>query len=168
MSITIRSEAPSDVATIESLTAAAFLGAPHTSHTEQFIVKELRSAGQLAISLVAADDGVIVGHLAVSPVSISDGSEGWYGLGPISVAPERQRQGIGGRLMVQTLAALRRMEACGCVVLGDPDFYARFGFKPEAALVLPNGPQEYFQALTLLGPVPSGMVSYHEAFFALG
>jgi len=168
MSITIRSEAPSDVAAIERLTAEAFLAAPHTSHTEHLIVRELRNAGQLSISLVAEDDGAIVGHLAVSPVSISDGSEGWYGLGPISVVPERQRQGIGGRLMVQALAALRRMEACGCVVVGDPDFSSRFGFKTEAALVLPNVRREHFQALTLLGPVPSGMVSYHEAFSTLG
>ena len=129
MSITIRSETPRDAAAIERLTAAAFRDAPHTSHTEHFIVSALRRTDRLSISLVAEDDGEIVGHVAISPVSISDGSDGWYGLGPISVAPERQRQGIGGRLMIQAMAALRRFDASGCVVLGDPDFYNRFGFK---------------------------------------
>ena len=167
MSITIRSETPLDAAAIERLTAAAFRAAPHTSHTEHFIVNALRRADRLSISLVAEDDGEIVGHVAISPVSISDGSDGWYGLGPISVAPERQRQGIGGRLMIQTMAALRRLDASGCVVLGDPDFYHRFGFKTEPSLVLPDVPPEYFQTVTLQGPVPSGTVSYHEAFLAV-
>ena len=166
MSITIRSETPQDAAAIERLTAAAFRDAPHTSHTEHFIVNALRRADRLSISLVAEDDGEIVGHVAISPVSISDGSDGWYGLGPISVAPERQRQGIGGRLMIQAMAALRRFDASGCVVLGDPDFYHRFGFKTEPSLVLPDAAPEYFQAVTLQGPVPSGAVSYHEAFLA--
>ena len=166
MSITIRSETPQDAAAIERLTSAAFRDAPHTSHTEHFIVNALRRTDRLSISLVAEDDGEIVGHVAISPVSISDGSDGWYGLGPISVAPERQRQGIGGRLMIQAMAALRRFGASGCVVLGDPDFYHRFGFRTEASLILPDVPPEYFQAVTLQGPAPSGTVSYHEAFLA--
>lgn len=166
MSITIRSETPQDAAAIERLIVAAFRDAPHTSHTEHFIVNALRRSDQLSISLVAEDGGEIVGHVAISPVSISDGSDGWFGLGPISVAPARQRQGIGGRLMIQAMAALRRLDASGCVVLGDPDFYHRFGFKTESALVLPDVPSEYFQVVTLQGPVPSGTVSYHEAFLA--
>lgn len=166
MNIKIRSEAPSDIASIEALIASAFLDAPHTSHTEQFIVNALREAGQLMISLVAEDGGKIVGHVAVSPVSISNGAEGWYGLGPISVAPERHGQGIGSRLMEQTLAELRRRGAAGCVLLGEPRYYARFGFKVEPALVLPNVPPEYFQVISFHGPVPAGTVSYHQSFNA--
>ncbi|MFX5839845.1 N-acetyltransferase, partial [Acinetobacter baumannii] len=81
----IRFEIPEDVVRIHALTAAAFLNAPHTDHTEQFVVDALRSANALTISLVAEEGGEIVGHVAVSPVSISDGSSGWFGLGPISV-----------------------------------------------------------------------------------
>jgi putative acetyltransferase len=158
----------SDASAIEALTAAAFLDASHTSHTEQFIVNALREAGQLSLSLVAEDDGAIVGHVAVSPVSISDSTDGWYGLGPISVAPERQRQGIGGQLMKQVLAALRGLGAAGCALVGESGYYGRFGFKAQSALVLPDVPLEYFQAISFHGPVPTGTVSFHEAFNARG
>ena len=168
VSIEIRREAPSDVAAIEQLTVAAFLHAPHTSHTEQFIVNALRDAGKLSVSLVADDDGDLVGHVALSPVSISDGSEGWYGLGPISVTPERQRQGIGSGLMERALAELRELAAGGCVVLGDPGYYTRFGFRAEPALVLPGVPPEYFLCVALRGPIPRGTVTYAEAFAAEG
>ncbi|GAB3395322.1 GNAT family N-acetyltransferase [Azotobacter armeniacus] len=164
MSIKIRSEVPSDVAVIESVTAAAFLNAPHTNHTEQYIINALRKAGQLSISLVAESNGDIVGHVAVSPVSISDGSDGWYGLGPISIAPEHQGQGVGTQLMGQALVELRRLGAAGCVVLGEPKYYCHFGFKAEPALVLPDVPPEYFQAIAFDGAVPAGTVAYHEAF----
>lgn len=168
MRVGIRSEKSSDVAAIEALIAAAFLDAAHTSHTEQFIVNALRKAGQLSISLVAEDNGAIVGHVAVSPVSISDGTDGWYGLGPISVAPECQGQGIGNRLMKQAIAELRGLAAAGCVVLGEPSYYGHFGFEAEPTLVLPDVPPQYFQALSLCGAVPSGSVSYQEAFNARG
>ncbi len=80
MEICIRNETPNDAAAIEAVTAAAFLEAPHTSHTEQFIVAALRAAGALSVSLVAEAEGAVVGHVAVSPVTISDGAIGWYGL----------------------------------------------------------------------------------------
>lgn len=166
--IRIRTETPADVAAIEAVTAAAFLDAPHTDHTEHFIVNALRRAGQLFISLVAEDSDVIVGHVAISPVSISHGTSGWYGLGPISVAPERQRQGIGSQLMTEALARLRRSGAAGCVVVGEPRYYGRFGFKAEPALVLPDVPPEYFQAIAFRGEIPAGVVSYHDAFNARG
>ncbi|MGK4002434.1 N-acetyltransferase [Sorangium sp. So ce1036] len=168
MDVKIRDEEPSEAGAIEAMTVAVFRGATHGSHTEHFIVNALREAGQLVLSLVAEVDGAIVGHVAVSPVSISDGAEGWYGLGPISVAPDRQGQGIGSQLMKRALAELRRLGAAGCVVLGDPSYYGRFGFKAEPTLVLPDVPPEYFQAIALRGAVPSGRVSYHPAFNAEG
>ncbi len=164
----IRNESPSDAAAIHAVTAAAFLNAPHAAHTEQFIVEALRKAGALSISLVAEQDGEVVGHVALSPVSISDGSAGWYGLGPISVKPELQRRGIGILLMQAALRLLRERGAAGCVLVGDPAYYSRFGFKPEPSLVLPDVPPEYFQAL-LFGPsVPRGVVTFREAFMAQG
>jgi putative acetyltransferase len=162
----IRFEASSDVAAIHAVTAAAFLHAPHTSHTEQFIVDALRAAGALALSLVADAHGDVVGHVAVSPVSISDGADGWYGLGPISVRPEFQRQGIGSALMRAAIQQLREQRAAGCVLLGEPAFYATFGFTPRAGLVLPGVPPEYFLALPFGAAVPQGVVTYHAAFTA--
>jgi len=165
MDICIRNETPNDAAVIEGVTAAAFLNAPHTSHTEQFIVAALRAAGALCVSLVAEAEGNVVGHVAVSPVTISDGAVGWYGLGPISVLPAWQGRGVGAALMRAALEALREMGAAGCVVLGDPAFYGRFGFKAEPGLVLPDVPPEYFIAIRL-GAVdlPCGVVTYHAGF----
>lgn len=168
MNVRIRSELPSDVAAIEVVTVAAFLTAAHTSHTEHFIVDALRRFGKLSISLVAEDDGIIIGHIAVSPVSLSCGANDWYGLGPISVAPERQRQGVGTRLMERALADLHGLGAAGCVLLGAPSYYSRFGFSALPSLVLPGVPPEYFQAISFSGPVPSGTVSYYESFAAQG
>lgn len=167
MNITIRNEAASDAPAIEAVTAAAFLDAGHSSRTEQFIVNALRSAGQLSVSLVAEiAGGQVVGHVAISPVRISDDSPGWYGLGPVSVAPEHQGQGIGTQLVNKALAALRDLGAAGCVVLGEPVYYGRFGFAATPALVYPGVPPQYFQALLLNGTMPSGTVAYHAAFEA--
>ena len=168
MSVRIRSEDSSDVVAIEALITTTFLNAEHTSHTEQFIVNSLREAGQLSVSLVAEDNCGIVGYVALSPVSISDGTDGWYGLGPIAVAPDRQGQGIGSQLMRQAVAELRRLGAAGCVVLGDPSYYGRFGFTAETTLVLPDVPPDYFRAISFRCAVPSGSVSYQEAFNAQG
>lgn len=168
MSIQIRPEQSQDIAAIELITVAAFRNAAHASHTEQFIVRALRSSGQLSVSLVAVEHGNVIGHVALSPIAISSGVPNWYGLGPISVSPTHQGQGVGSRLITQALARIRTLDASGCVVLGDPDYYAKFGFKPVRSLVLLGALPQYFQALSFAGPVPSGTVSYHEAFAARG
>ena len=164
--VVIREEQATDVAAIHALTKAAFLTAPHTGHTEHFIVDALRRAGVLTISLVVEQAGALLGHVAISPVTISDGTAGWYGLGPISVAPECQRRGIGTLLMRAALQTLRDRGAHGCVVLGDPAYYSRFGFILDPALVLADVPPAYFQALRFGPSRPSGMVTYHSAFSA--
>ncbi|WP_332675495.1 GNAT family N-acetyltransferase [Aromatoleum sp.] len=166
MALVIRPETPADCTAIERVTVAAFRNAPHTGHTERFIVGALRRAGQLAVSLVAQEGERIVGHVAVSAVTISSRETDWYGLGPISVLPECQDRGIGSRLIEAALAELRRLGAAGCVVLGDPGYYSRFGFVVHAGLVLPGVSSEYFQALSFRGRWPDGDVSYHEAFNA--
>ncbi|MDH4558010.1 N-acetyltransferase [Pseudomonas sp. BN417] len=166
MTLAIRPETSADIPAIERLTADAFLHAPHRSGTEQFIVDALRRAGQLTLSLVALEDGELVGHVALSPVNISSGATGWYGLSPISVTPARQGAGIGSRLMAAALAGLRDLGAEGCVLLGDPGYYSRFGFVVHPGLVLPGVPAEYFQALALGGNWAEGEVSYHAAFDA--
>jgi len=165
MKVEIRNETAADVDAIDAVTTAAFLGAPHTSHTEQFIVKALRKDGKLTVSLVAEVQGEVVGHVAVSPVSTSDGALGWYGLGPISVAPTCQGRGVGS-LMHEALRALRESGAAGCVVLGEPDYYGRFGFQTEPGVVLPGVPPEYFQVLSFGSALPCGNVSYDESFNA--
>ena len=170
MTICLRPETPDDVAAIEGVTIAAFAEAPHSSHTEHRILRALRAANELALSIVAEEQGRIIGHVALSPVAITshDGRQtaGWYGLGPISVLPARQRQAIGARLMHQALSGLRDRRAAGCVLLGDPAYYQRFGFQADAGLQLPGVPAACFMALALHGPVPCGTVRYSDAFNA--
>ncbi|MBN8727806.1 MAG: N-acetyltransferase [Xanthomonadales bacterium] len=162
----IRKELASDASAIAAVTAAAFRRAAHTSHTEQFIIGALRASGNLAVSLVAEEHGQIIGHVAASPVTDSDGTPEWYGLGPVSVIPGRQDQGVGSLLVEHALAELRAMGAAGCVVLGEPGYYSRFGFRAEPMLALAGVPAEYFLAISFNGSRPRGQVQYHESFAA--
>jgi putative acetyltransferase len=165
MAWSIRDERPGDEPAIAALTRAAFRDLAHSAGNEAAIVERLRADGGLAISLVAENlDRAIVGHVAFSPVAISDGTPRWYGLGPVSVIPLRQRAGIGSALIEEGLERLRQMDAGGCVVLGDPAYYRRFGFAHDAALAYPGPPPEYFQRMILSGPAPQGTVSYALAF----
>ena len=164
--IRIRDESPEDAPLIEQITKSAFLSARHAYGAEQHIVAALRKAGCLTISKVATRAGEVVGHVAISPIRISGSDRQWYGLGPISVLPDCQGRGIGSALAMDALLALSEFGAAGCVVLGDPRYYGRFGFRHEGALKLPGVPPEYFMAVAFEMPVPEGVVSYHEAFRA--
>lgn len=166
MNILIRDEQPEHIKGIEALTKAAFLNEEHSSHTEQFIVDRLRKNGQLTISLVAVENDNIVGHVAISPITISSGETGWYGLGPISVWPNKQGIGIGSLLMKSSLEKLKQLGGKGCVLLGDPNYYSRFGFKSYPDLNLAGVPYGYFQAISFTHHIPTGDVRYHEAFDA--
>ncbi|OJU86256.1 MAG: GNAT family N-acetyltransferase, partial [Acinetobacter sp. 39-4] len=135
-------------------------------HTEQFIVNALRESKQLTVSLVVETQGKVIGHIAFSPVSISDGTTNWYGLGPISVLPEYQGKGIGSKLMKEGLNRIKALNAKGCVLLGDPNYYGKFGFKADTRLILEGVPAEYFQILAFTDYVPSGYVIYSDAFNA--
>ena len=125
----IRNETHSDIEAISEVTITAFQNLAISNHTEQFIINALRAANALTISLVAEVDGKVVGHIAFSPIAISDGSLNWYGLGPISVLPKYQKQGIGKSLILKGLSLLKDMGGQGCALVGDPNYYKRFGFK---------------------------------------
>lgn len=168
MDIQISNESTDDAVRVHEVTARAFLNAPHADHTEQFIVDALRRHGALTISQIAKVGGEIIGHVVISPVALSSGATGWFGLGPISVLPEYQGRGVGSKLMKSALAALEAIGASGCVLLGDPDYYERLGFKVVEGLVYPGVPEEYFQALSFSGEFPQGEVTYHDAFSAQG
>ena len=131
---------------------------------EQHLVDRLRKDGDLTLSLVAEDATRIVGHIAFSPVTISDGTQDWYGLGPVSVWPELQRKGIGGALIRRGIADMRAMGARGIVLLGSNEYYPRFGFVHEPQLTYPGPPPEYFQCLAIDGDLPRGTVAYAPAF----
>ena len=164
----IRNETISDMEAISKVTIAAFQNLAISNHTEQFIINALRDANALTISLVAEVDGKVVGHIAFSPISISDGSLNWYGLGPISVLPEYQKQGIGKSLILKGLSLLKDIGGQGCALAGDPNFYKRFGFKNIPDLIYEGIPQEYFLALPFDKIIPHGTVMFHEGFLAKG
>lgn len=162
----LRVEQPADADAIGALITAAFQGHPHSAGTEAAIVRALRAAGALSLSLVAERDARLVGHIAFSPVTIDGRPGAWFGLGPLAVAPHWQRQGVGASLVRHGLQQLREQGAAGCVVLGDPAYYGRFGFRGQPGLVYPGPPPELFMALAWPGPVPQGVVAYHPGFEA--
>lgn len=165
--MTIRLERFDDIAAIGAVTTAAFEGRPYSSQTEALIVDALRAAGALSLSLVAeTDDGQIVGHIAFSPVDIELSDGAWYGLGPVSVAPGRQKEGHGQALIREGLERLKAMGAAGCVLLGSPLYYARFGFETDEALTYGGEASPYLQRLVFKGRPPRGAVTYHMAFGA--
>jgi putative acetyltransferase len=160
----VRLEAKADAADIERVTLDAFRDIEYSDQTEHLIVRALRESGDLAVSVVAVLDSAVVGHAAASPVSISDGSLGWFGLGPVSVTSTAQNIGIGSQLVREVLRQLQALSAAGCVVLGDPRYYRRFGFACADGLVLPNVPPDHFMALTFETRLPTGTVAYSPAF----
>lgn len=164
----IRKETVADVAAITEVTIAAFTNHPISNHTEQFIISALRDAEALALSLVAEIDGCVVGHIAFSPLVISDGTSDWYGLGPVSVLPGYQKQGIGKSLINQGLSMLKELGGQGCALVGDPNYYRRFGFKNDPDLVHEGVPQEVFLTLSFNEKMPKGIVRFHEGFLANG
>ena len=160
----IRSETSSDEEAISALITAAFLEAEHSGGDEAEIVEALRRAGKLAVSLVATQDQSILGHVGFSPVLINGKDLGWFGLARVAVMPGHQRKGIGTALIKAGLTTLNEKGASGCVVLGEPAYYSRFGFIADPALQLPGIPPEYFLRVALRGQPCSGKVLFHPAF----
>jgi putative acetyltransferase len=166
--IVIRNETQDDVGAISKVTIAAFKTLEISRHTEQFIIEALRAAKALTVSLVAEMGGRVIGHVAFSPVTLSDGTPNWYGLGPVSVLPEHQRKGVGQALIREGLSRLKAMKAHGCCLVGHPDYYKQFGFENPSGLVLEGVPPEVFFALSFDGHTPRGRVAFHEGFRADG
>jgi putative acetyltransferase len=164
MQILIRPERSEDQAAIYDITKRAFASMPYADGNEQELIGKLREAGALALSLVADKDGVVVGQITFSCAFAADNSSGWYALGPVSVEPELKHQGIGGKLILAGIAWLRSRQAAGCVLVGNPAYYGRFGFRlfPELA---PEGQlAQYFQILPLQETEPKVVVGFHPIF----
>lgn len=161
--VTIQPECPGDAAAIHTLVAAAFGRA-----AEAELVDRLRRASALAHSLVAESGGTLAGHVALSAVSVQGAfMPGVLGLAPLAVHPEHQRRGVGSALVEAALAAAKGEGARLIVVLGEPDYYRRFGFRAASGLGLScpwPAAGEAFQALVLAPPTPRGLVRFHAAF----
>ena len=168
LGMVIRDENDADIGAITEVTIAAFESLQISNHTEQFIIEALRADKALTVSLVAELDGRLIGHIAFSPVTISDGTRNWYGLGPVSVSPEHQHKGVGKALIQEGLSRLKNLNAQGCCVVGHPEYYRKFGFRNISGLVLEGVPPEVFFALSFGAHTPEGTVAFHEGFKADG
>ncbi len=169
MKITLRPETENDIEAIDDLLNLAFAFDAHSKQDETWILQNLRTSGKLLLSLVAIDEaGELVGQIAFSPVEIDDGSpEGlkdWIGLGPMSVNPRLQRMGIGRQLIEAGLNEMKSRGVSGCVVLGEPGFYERFGFETCGNLILSGAPAPFFMARAFKGEMAKGIVHYDKAF----
>ncbi|MCI0380318.1 MAG: N-acetyltransferase [Gemmataceae bacterium] len=159
----IRPERESDQAAIHAVHASAF-----PTPVEARLVDALRGASRLTVSLVAEVDGLVVGHVALSPVTIAGAADG-LGLAPVAVLPVHQRCGIGGLLVKESLAAAAQLGAGLVVVLGAREYYGRFGFQPAAdwGLMDEYGGGSAFQVIELrAGAIPrgAGLVRYAPEF----
>jgi putative acetyltransferase len=165
----LRLEAPGDADELDAMIRAAFARNPHSRQAEARIVGLLRESGQLFLSCVAQSGqpeapGALVGQVTFTRVSIDGGACDWFVLGPQAVLPYRQGAGVGATLVRHGLRALQQQGAAGCVVLGEPGYYGRFGFRSTPALQLPGAPPGCFLVRPFARVVPMGTVHLHPAF----
>lgn len=159
----IRNEGIADIEAIRRVNEAAF-----GQLAEARLVDTLREEATPFLSLVADDDGAVVGHICFTPVTA--GETTILGLAPMAVLPERQNQGIGKKLVEAGLEACRRAGFGVVVVLGHPQYYPRFGFAPAATKGLRSEydvPHEVFMLLELIPGAAAGLegvARYHRAF----
>jgi len=161
----LRLEGPGDDVAIYALTKQAFAGMEHSAGDEQDMIVALRDQGALALSLVALKNDALVGHVAFSPATVESGEKGWFALGPVCAAPSLQRQGIGSALINEGLKRLRAQGAKGCILVGHPDYYPRFGFKITPQLAPESEPAEFFMVLSFGAALPAGRFAFHPAFY---
>lgn len=139
--IVYRPAVPADFEAIEVLTLVAYFDQPGSRHDEHAAIEALRRDSALSASWVAEHEGYIVGHLAASPVQLSDGGCGWHALGPMAVGPGHRGQGIGGTLLRHVLAQLEGTGAAGGLVVASPrTLFQAAGFVPEPGLTLDGAP----------------------------
>lgn len=161
----LREEREDDITAIHAVTADAFCDMPYSDGSEPEVIARLRAAGALSVSFVAELEGVVIGHVAFSPVVAHDGSTPWFALGPVAVAPALHGQHIGSALITAGLMALEARGALGCMLLGDAGYYMRFGFKPAPDNAPATVPAEHFMLRLSSNHAPQGPLDYHPAFF---
>jgi putative acetyltransferase len=144
----IRPEQQGDERLIHDLTLAAFAPMPFSDGSEAAIIAGLREDGDLTLSLVAVEGSEIVGHIAFSPVTVGPDSDGWFGSALISAG----------------LSIVKSKGAKGCALVGDPDYYRRFGFHSNGSLRYDGLPARYVQALSFENATASGHVRFSPAF----
>jgi putative acetyltransferase len=165
-SYVIRDQMAADKRAVHELIVHAFKTMPFACGCEQFVMDALWETGGAVVALVAEDSGTLVGQAAFSKVIVAGRDVAWHGCGPVAVLPERQNRGIGSALMRAGLERLRALGSQGCVLVGHPNFYDRFGFRPTPQMFEPGVPPDVIMALPFGASTPTGEVTFAPAFQA--
>lgn len=157
--IDVRPARPEDHLNISVLVVNAF-----RQPNESNLIRSLRDRGEIAVELVAEEDGALVGHIALSRLRTP---ENWLALAPVCVRRESASRGIGQELITNGLDLARRQKVDAVVVVGDPQYYRRFGFVFDgpAELITPY-PRQYtgFYPITPGIAAAQAVLTYPEAF----
>lgn len=164
-SLELRGERNADHAGIRFVTEAAFRNMPYAGGDEQYVIERLRAAGALTISLVAVLGREIIGHIAFSPAIAADPTDPWFALGPVSVLPAYQGQGVGSALINLGLSEVNELGALGCILTGNPEYYRRFGFELSPQNAPANEPEDFFMLKRFTTTNPIGAFQFHQAFY---
>ena len=162
MDIIIRNEEPKDVEQVRAIVRAAF-----PTEAESKLVDALRANGKANISLVAANDAEVLGHIMFSLVTATPpGSAKGIGLAPVAVRPDAQSQGIGSQLIYEGLRLCRELGFDYSLVLGNPAYYGRFGFRKanESGIQNEYGEDEAFRWINFPNCIVTGLVQYAPEF----
>lgn len=164
--IAIREEISADASSIGTLTELAFRGRPYAGGDEQDVIERLRATDALTLSLVAVDNSELVGQVTFSPAKLSDGSGPWFALGPVSIVPQRQGEGIGSSLINLGLERIAALGALGCILTGNPVYYTKFGFELSPKHTPDNEPEAFFMLKLLQQELqPKGQFAFDQAFY---
>lgn len=168
----IRYEQSNDIERISHIHYTAFKGhpihAPGAEPVEHIIVERLRASSALSLSLLAEENKEAVGHIAISPATVGKSALGWYLLGPVGVVPSHQGKGIGSALIRAALQQMQDRGTSGIVLVGEPKFYMRFGFRNMQGLTYQGVPDQYVLALPFTDKAPEGEIVAHNAFDVVG
>ena len=162
MDAKIRKEETKDIEQVREVVRAAF-----PSDAESRLVDALRANGKATISLVAENGEDVIGHILFSRVTTTPRSDAkGIGLAPVAVRPDAQSQGIGSSLIIEGLRLCEELGFDYCVVLGDPRYYQRFGFRKASPLGIRNeyGVNDEFMVIRFSGRGTSGLVQYGSEF----
>jgi putative acetyltransferase len=162
MEFTIRPEESTDIEQVREIVRTAF-----PTEAESKLVDALRANGKAIISLVAVSDDEVLGHILFSAVSTTppDPAKG-IGLAPVAVRPDVQARGIGSRLIHEGPRLCKEFHFDYCVVLGDPNYYQRFGFQKASTFGMRNeyGVDDEFMVIRFTDRSAAGMVKYAPEF----
>ena len=163
--IKLRPENKSDWGAIRTVTELAFKTVSYADGDEQDLIEVLRKSGSLSLSLVALDEGELIGQVSFSPAILSSGAGPWFALGPISVTPARHGEGIGSQLIKAGLSEISKRGALGCILTGNPAYYRRFGFALSPDNCPAKEPKEFFMVKLLGDEKPQGEFSFDAGFY---